>query len=104
MTSKDNKFIYFYKGSPENFNMEEFKRVTEHAEKMKNGMDIIPYKIDMEKNKDALMEFLKERNPKMVDSLEDQIKNNNFLLANKYDDIWFWELQLIEFFYGDLLE
>lgn len=36
--------------------------------------------------------------------LEEQIKNNIFLLANKYDDIWFWDSQLIEYFYGDLLE
>lgn len=48
MTSKVNKFIYFYNGSPENIDLEQLKRVTEHAHKMKNGMDTIPYRIDME--------------------------------------------------------
>jgi hypothetical protein len=67
MTNKDNKFIYFYKSSAENIDLDEFKRVDEHANKMLNGMNIKPYKIDMEKEYDAFFQFLKERNPKTAD-------------------------------------
>ena len=104
MSNKDNKVIYFYKGSPENLNIEEFKKVDEFANKLYNGMRIKPYKIDFEKDYNAFLSFLKERNPTMADTVEEQIKSNRFLLANQYDDIWFWELDIIDYFYGELLE
>lgn len=79
-------------------------KVNEHAQRMKNGLKVVPYKIDLNKEINNFSQFLKDRNSKMADSIDDQIKQNSFLLANQYDDIWFWELDLINYFYGDLLE
>ena len=71
LTNKDNKFIYFYNGSAENLNLEEFKRVDEHATKMMNGMNIKPFKIDMETDYESFSAFLKERNPKTADLIDE---------------------------------
>jgi len=102
MASRDNKLIYFYRSQSQN--KEEFKKVEEHALKMYNGLKVKPYKIDLDTYFNDFSAFLKERNPKMADHVEEQMKNNTFLLANQYDDIWFWELDFINYFYGDLLE
>lgn len=32
------------------------------------------------------------------------MKSHVFLLANQYDDIWYWERDLLSYFYGELLE
>jgi len=80
MTSKDNKLIYFYR--PSTSNPDELKKVEDHANKMLHGMKIKPYIIDIEAHHAQFSNFLKERNPKTADSIDEQIKNNSFLLAN----------------------
>jgi hypothetical protein len=102
LTNRESKLIYFYRKST--LNLDEFKRVSEFSEKIENGMRVVPYKIDLDQNYDALVAYLKERNPKTAEQTEEQIKTHAFLLANQYDDIWYWELDLINYFYGELLE
>ena len=102
LQNKENKFIYFYRRS--RLDLEEFNKVSEFAAKIENGMRVIPYKIDLDQHYDKLVAYLKERNPKTADQTEEQIKTHSFLLANQYDDIWYWELDLINYFYGELLE
>jgi hypothetical protein len=102
LTNKENKFIYFYRKS--RLDLEEYKRVSEFSEKIENGMRVVPYKIDLDQHYEALIAYLKERNPKTADQTEEQIKTHAFLLANQYDDIWYWELDLMNYFYGELLE
>jgi hypothetical protein len=67
LTNRENKFIYFYKSSAENIDFEEFKKVDEHASKMLNGMNVRPFKLDLEKDYESFASFLKERNPKMAE-------------------------------------
>ena len=102
LTNRESKLIYFYRKSK--LNLDEFKRVSEFSEKIENGMRVIPYKIDLDQHYEALVAYLKERNPKTADQTEEQVKTHAFLLANQYDDIWYWELDLINYFYGELLE
>ena len=49
---------------------------------MKNGMGIAAYKLDLETEFNNLSNYLKERNSKMTNTVDDQIKQNHFLLAN----------------------
>lgn len=58
----------------------------------------------MKETGEAYLEFLKKRNPSTENHVQKQIETNSFLLVNKFDDIWFWELDLINYFFGDLLE
>jgi hypothetical protein len=101
-TNKENKLIYFYRKS--RLDLEEFKRVSEFGMKIENGMRVVPYKLDLDQHYDALASYLKERNPKTAEQAEEQIKSHSFLLANQYDDIWYWEIDIINYFYGELLE
>jgi len=75
-----------------------------HGSKMARGLGIKNYLVEMGSEGEAFIAYLKERNPKMAEGVEKQIEENCFLLANQYDDIWFWEFELINNFYGDLLE
>jgi hypothetical protein len=68
MSNRDNKFIYFYRGSA--INIEEFKKVEEYASKIQNGMRVTPYKVDMEQLYSEFLAYLKERNPKTADQAE----------------------------------
>ena len=65
LTNKENKFIYFYRKS--RLDLEEYKRVSEFSEKIENGMRVVPYKIDLDENYEALLAYLKERNPKTAE-------------------------------------
>jgi hypothetical protein len=65
LTNKENKFIYFYRKS--RLDLEEYKRVSEFSEKIENGMRVVPYKIDLDQHYDALLSYLKERNPKTAE-------------------------------------
>ena len=38
----------------------------------------------------AVMNFFTEFNPKIVSTIEKEIPQKDFLLMNKYNDIWFW--------------
>ena len=49
-----------------------------------------------------LRAFMVERNTKL--EIDEQINQSNFILANSWDDIWFWEADLVNYFYGELLE
>ena len=69
LTNKESKLIYFYRKS--SLNLDEFKRVSEFSEKIENGMRVIPYKIDLDLHYDALVAYLKERNPKTADQTEE---------------------------------
>ena len=102
LTSKENKFVYFY--SQAALNPEEYKRVEEFAHKIANGMRVVPYKVNLDECFTELIAFLKERNPKTADQAEEQVTTHQFLLANQYDDIWYWEMDLINYFYGEVLE
>ena len=102
LKNKENKFIYFY--SKATSSLEEYKRVEEFSQKIANGMRVVPYKINLDECYTELAAYLKERNPKTAEQTEEQIATHQFLLANQYDDIWYWELDLMNFFYGELLE
>lgn len=80
MNSTDNKFIYFYRSSKKS--QEDLDRVESHALKMYNGLKIQPYKIDLDQYFQDFLEFLKERNPITADSVDKQLNDNTFLLAN----------------------
>lgn len=67
-------------------------------------MGVKPILIDMKTEGQAFLDYLKKRNTKTMDHVQEQIETNSFLLVNKFDDIWFWELNLINYFFGDLLE
>ena len=56
-----------------------------------------PIRIDVSKpeNMSALLDFLIARGSKLD---EKTISSNSFILANKFNDIWFQELSLIEVF------
>ena len=69
LTNKENKLIYFYRSS--RLNLEEFKRVCEFSDKIENGMRVVPYKVDLDKHYEALVGYLKERNPKTAEQTEE---------------------------------
>ena len=56
-----------------------------------------PIKIDVSnpENMSALLDFLIARGSKLD---EQTISSNSFILANKFNDIWFQELSLVEVF------
>ena len=80
MTNRENKLIYFYHSKTPN--SEELRRVEEHANKMLNGLRVKPYRLDVDAHFAEFSQFLKDRNPKTADSIDEQIKGNTFLLAN----------------------
>lgn len=69
LQNKENKFIYFYRRST--LNLEEFRRVEEFAQKIANGMRVVPYKINLDETYEELVTYLKERNPKTADQTEE---------------------------------
>jgi hypothetical protein len=69
MTNKENKFIYFYSKAASN--LEEYKRVEEFANKVANGMRVVPYRVNLDETFTELVAYLKERNPKTADQTEE---------------------------------
>jgi hypothetical protein len=59
-------------------------------------------KIDLAKNKETLKQFLLWRNPEA--DADKQLAENAFIQMNKTDDVWFWAVDLVHYFYGELLE
>ena len=100
MNNNENKFIFYYE--PGKVSSEYLQKVNNHASKMKAGLEGAPYVVNMEKQGKQFLDYLKTRN--MSEELEGQINDNNFILANKHDDIWFWDDSLITYFQGELLE
>ena len=97
------RFVYFYRGDEK-----EIGPVAAFAEKMTKGMGTEAIILDCENNggadKDAVLEYLKKRNPKTVDKVTEQFDTNQFLLLNKYDDIWFWQRELMQNLYGTVAD
>ena len=100
---KKSRFVYFYRGD-EN----EIGPVAAFAQKMAKGMgtDAIILDCDQKDGADrtAVIDYLKRRNPKTADKVEKQFEENQFLLMNKYDDIWFWQRELMANLYGTIAD
>ena len=79
----ESKFIYYYDTSKTD--IEYLKAVNIHANKMEAGLKCSCYALDVQKHGDALKEFLAKR--KMKSKLQEEIDENCFILANKYDDV-----------------
>ena len=64
-------------------------------------IDVKPYRIDISNpdNMSALVDFLISRGSKLD---EKTISENSFILANKFNDIWFQELSLVEVFQREI--
>ena len=100
MENTENKFIFYLypsKTSPQYLNA-----INAHSAKMKGGLRCTSYFVDMEKNGELFIQNIKSRNSSR--NIDEQIENNTFILANKDDDIWFWDDMLITYFQGELLE
>ena len=69
MTSRENKLIYFHR--PSSSSHDELKKVEEHANKMYHGMKVKPYIIDIDADHGVFSTFLKERNPKTAETIDD---------------------------------
>jgi len=65
-------------------------------------MNVDLYLLDLAKDKEGLINYLKARGTTL--NIEEQLANNSIFLANQFDDIWFWDFDLVNFFYGDILE
>ena len=100
MEAQENKFIFYFHPSAQT--KQYLKNINSHAAKMKVGLRWNCYYVNMEKNEEVFSNFMKERETSL--NIEEQIKNNTFILANKYDDIWFWDETLLTYFQGELLE
>ena len=64
-------------------------------------MQVEPLLLDCQNEEDmaAVMAFFNEFNPKIVPQIAKEIPEKAFLLMNKFNDIWFWPLQLMEAIY-----
>ena len=98
---KKSRFVYFYRGD-EN----EIGPVAAFAQKMTKGMGTDAIILDCDNDdgadKEAVIEYLKRRNPKTAEKVQQQFDENQFLLLNKYDDIWFWQRELMANLYGTI--
>ena len=99
MKERSSRIIYLYRG-----NHSEAKAVADHCQKMSKGMNVKPILVDMKTDGEVLIDFLKRRSLKTADEVQQQIETNSFIFANKFDDIWFWDLEIIKYFFGDILE
>ena len=57
-----------------------------------------------ESDRKALEEYLKNRNPKSAKQVPQKMESSTFLLMNKFDDIWFWPLELTQNMFGAAAE
>ena len=100
---RKSRFVYFYRG-----NESEIGPVAEFAQKMAKGMGTEAIILDCNHNdgadKKAALDYLIKRNPKTVERVQKQFEENQFLLLNKYDDIWFWQLELMRNLYGAIAD
>ena len=74
-----------------------------HCDRLSQGMGITSYRIDLEKDTDSLITYLKGRGMSDED-INERLSNNTFMLSSKNDDIWFWGQELLDYFFGELLE
>ena len=96
----ENKFIFM--AYPSEMPVGYLNTINNHARKMKAGLRSSPYIINMESEGDQFINFLKKRD--MRKELEQQLSENRFILNNKYDDVWFWDDSLVQYFQGELME
>lgn len=98
------KFLFLYDSSKPylGFSPQDLKAVLEQSRKVKNGLHVEVCKIDLAENRQAFTEFLQERNPNT--DAEKQINESAFVQVNRTDDLWFWDVELVHFFYGEILE
>ena len=69
---------------------------------MQHGLKTTSYFIDLSTDKDTFNSLLKEKNPDL--DTENLLKENKFLLSNSTSDIWFWDEDLVTYFFGDIME
>lgn len=100
LSNSENKFIFYF--SPSKTSKQFLYGINQHAIKMREGLRCTNYYIDMDKNGVLFSDALKGRNASR--NIDEQIQENTFILANKDDDIWFWDEMLITYFQGELLE
>ena len=96
----ENKFIYM--AWPSKAHKEYLKMINKQAAKMKAALRSTTYIINMEEQGEGFIEFLKKRD--MNQELKEKLENNEFIIANRFDDVWFWDSSLLQYFQGELLE
>ena len=69
-------------------------------------MQVEPLLLDCgnEEDMEAVMNFFLQFNPKIVPQIAKEIPEKSFLLMNKFNDIWFWPMQLMEAIYQHQIE
>ena len=100
LSNSENKFIFYF--SPSKTDKQYLYSINLHSIKMRDGLRCKNYFIDLDKNGTLFSDTLKGRSASR--SIDEQIQENTFILANKDDDIWFWDDMLITYFQGELLE
>ena len=64
--------------------------------------------LDISKNGEDLLTYLnkrdKESTPETQADNRKRIEQNSIMLANNYDDIWWWEANLTQYIHGDMAE
>lgn len=83
MSNDESKFVFFY--DSEKTDIDYLRSINSHGNKMAAGLDCKWYSIDTSKYKDALKEYLRNRGGSK--DQEKQIDDNNFILANRFDDV-----------------
>ena len=98
---KRGQFIYFYRGD-EN----EIGPVAEFSDQVSRAMDCDAVIVDCTIKEDlaAVKSILQSRNKATAESIPQQIEENEFLLVNRYDDIWFWHKDLMQNIQGAIAE
>ena len=93
--SKTRRMIYLYKDK------ENLGEVAQFAVQLNRSMQVEPMLLDCGNEEDlaAVMAFFKKFNPKIVPTIEKEIPERAFLLMNKFNDIWFWPMKLMEAIY-----
>jgi hypothetical protein len=71
---------------------------------MQHGMGVKSVLLDLSKHGEDFIQYLKARNPETEDQIRKRVEQNSLLLVNKFDDIWWFEIDLINYFFGEMLE
>ena len=98
---KKGQFIYFYRG-----NENEIGPVAEFADKVSQAMNCEAVILDCENKDDVatVVAILKNRNAQTAETIPKQMTENEFLIVNKFDDIWFWRKDLMQNIQGAIAE
>lgn len=93
MTDRSSKVFYLFKGDQRRAGS-----LAEHNNRMKHGLKVKTYLLDVEMYGEVFVEFLKKRNPTKADDVPAQFAKNDFLLVNKFDDMWWHDMNLVTYF------